>query len=297
MRAFAAFFGLLLLGCAGIAALSYPAWLLVSPHFDFAFHRVATRIGMLIVLVGFVLTARHLKLSNRVALGYDLPARRFWQELARNLLLGVVTMLPVIGMMLWLQLRSRRPEFVFDPGSVAQLARQGLVTGLAVAFIEETFFRGAMFAGIRRDAGALSAIVLTSIVFAALHFVGRYHIDKALVGPGSGLELLAGTFAELGHPAHIADAYLSLFAVGALLGAAREVTGNIAACIGLHAGWVWVISVAGELTVPNTNSPMIWMVSQYDHVVGWLVLAWTIVMGAWLLRHLRGRRAFSPTGP
>ena len=66
MRSFAIFLGLIALGFAGIILLGYPAWLLVSPLLDDPkFSRVASRVGMLILLVGFVFAARHLKVADR----------------------------------------------------------------------------------------------------------------------------------------------------------------------------------------------------------------------------------------
>jgi membrane protease YdiL (CAAX protease family) len=289
MRAFAAFFGLILLGLAGIAALSYPAWLLLSPHFDFPFHRIASRIGMLIVLIGFVLVARRMRLSDRVSLGYGLPWPAFLRETLLSVALGVATMLPVVGAMLLLQLRVLRPDVNLKLVTLAHIALQGIVSGVAVSLIEETFLRGAMHTGIRREAGAVTTILLTSVVFATLHFIGRYHIDAANVGPNSGLDMLAGTFAQLRDPLAILDAFLCLFGVGVVLGMVRELTGNIAACIGLHAGWVWVITLVREASQANDGQPLLWLLSRFDGVVGWLVLAWTVVMGLWLHRHYQGR--------
>ena len=57
MRAFGWFLALILIGLAAIAAFSYPAWLLLHPHFDFPFHRIGERIGMLALLAGLVLAA------------------------------------------------------------------------------------------------------------------------------------------------------------------------------------------------------------------------------------------------
>ena len=62
MRSFAIFLGLIALGLLGIAVLAYPAWELTqSLGLDFKFHRVASRIAMLTLLVGFVLVARRLR--------------------------------------------------------------------------------------------------------------------------------------------------------------------------------------------------------------------------------------------
>ena len=79
---------------------------------------------------------------------------------------------------------------------------------------------------------------------------------------------------------HFIDAFLCLVAVGVLLGMARVYTGNIAASIGLHAGWVAVIYVVKETSKREMDSPLRWMLSDADGFVGWMVLAWTLV-SAW----------------
>ncbi len=72
----------------------------------------------------------------------------------------------------------------------------------------------------------------------------------------------------------------------------RAVTGNIAASMGLHAGWVWVITFLREGTQPNDEHPLrAFLVSQFDGVVGWLVLAWTIVIGVVIYQTLRAQAA------
>src|SRR3979490_2242406 len=99
MRAFAWFLALMALALAAIAVFSYPAWMLLHPYFDFPFHRVGERIGMLALAGGFLLTARRLRLSDRTSLGYGIPRRLFLREMSIGLALGVVTMAAVVGIM------------------------------------------------------------------------------------------------------------------------------------------------------------------------------------------------------
>ena len=289
MRSFAIFLGLIALGLAGIAVFGYPAWELTqSLGFDFKFHRVASRIAMLTLLIGFVLIARRLKVADKASLGYGLPRREFLVQLARGIVLGVLLMLPVLATMVLLDMRELRPGVA--PGTLgwAKLALTGLVTGLVVAFIEETFLRGAMMTAISRESGTVRAIVLTSLVYAATHFIGRYK-DSESIGWGSGLDMLAGTFASFAHPGGILDAFLCLAGVGVLLGLVRARTGHIAACIGLHAGWVAVISVVRETSERNPTGPATWLLSDYDGFIGWMVLGWIVVIGFILARIYRPR--------
>src|ERR1700693_1541724 len=99
MRSFSYFLGLILLGLAAIAVFTYPAWLLLHPHFEFPFHRIGERIGMLALGLGFLITARRSRLSDRTSLGYGLARIAFLREASIGLTLGVITMSAVVGLM------------------------------------------------------------------------------------------------------------------------------------------------------------------------------------------------------
>lgn len=284
MRAFSMFLGLILGALAIGALLAYPGWLLLHPHFDFAFHRIANRVGMLVLLAGFVLLARRLRVSDRTSLGYGLPRSVFLRETGKAILLGAALMLPIMLLMAAVGLRDWEDGVAPTAREWLSLAVNGLSTGIVVALIEETFLRGAMYTAIQRESGAKAAIVLTALVYSSLHFFARVRIAPADVIWTSGFDLLAGTLHTFADPLSIADAFLSLFAVGVLLGAVRQATGSIAACIGLHAGWVWVLQVVRESTVADRTHPASFLLSAFDGVVGWMLLAWTVVVGLALQR-------------
>jgi len=289
MRSAAIFLGLIGLGFAGIILFGYPAWLLVS-SLEPKFSRVATRVGMLIVLVGFVFVARRTKVADRQSLGFGLPAREFTREVAAAFLLGVLLMLPAVGAMLLFGMRTLEPGVALGIPDLLVLLLDGIVSGLIIALIEETFLRGAMQTAITRESGAALAIGLTSVLYAAFHFVsGRYHVAPEDVGFYSGLHMLGVVLKGFTEPALIVDSFLCLTAVGVLLGIVRALTGNIAACIGLHAGWVMVIYVLRQITIPNPDSAAAWMLGNYDGFIGWMVLAWTPVIG-WILYLWYARR-------
>lgn len=289
MRTFAWFLLLIVFSLACMAAFTYPAWLLLHPHFSFPFHRIGERIGMLGFLLGFVLIARRLRLADRASLGFAAPRRRYIRELALALVIGAITMCAVVGSMAALGLLDWQEASRYGAGALAALIAKRLLSGLAVGLIEETALRGAMYAGIARESGALTAIVLTSIVFAFTHFLGVFHIPPAAVTPWSGLALLGGTLRAFDHPLAIADAFLCLTAVGAVLALVRSITGNTAASWGLHAGWVWVMLVVHALAQPNRSAPLQFLLSRHDGFTGWLVLAWTVPLGWGLARFYRSR--------
>src|SRR5215475_5837361 len=104
MRAFGWFMLLMAIALAAVALFTYPAWLLLHPHFDFPFHRIGERIGMLALLVGFILVARRAGLSDKQSLGYGLPRAHSIREMLLALALGVVTMAAVVAIMTMLGL-------------------------------------------------------------------------------------------------------------------------------------------------------------------------------------------------
>jgi membrane protease YdiL (CAAX protease family) len=284
MRAFVLFFGLMLAALASIAAFTYPAWLLLHPHFDFPFHRIGERIGMLALVIGFVIVARRVGLANKRSIGYDLARPLFVREMLVGLGLGVIGMAAIVAIMTALGLLDWTEASSVTGGRLTRIALNRLASGLAVGFIEETMLRGVMFAAIQRESGTRAAILLTSIIYSAVHFLASYHIAADQVTPFSGLDLLAGTLHWFATPLAMADAFICLFAVGMVLALIRARTGNIAACVGLHAGWVWVMLAAHELTKPVRDQPLSFLLSQFDGFVGWLVFVWTVLMGVVLVR-------------
>ena len=297
MRAFAIFLVLILVALASIGVLTYPAWLLLHPHFDFPFHRIGERIAMLIGLIGFLILAPRMRLGDRASLGYGLPGRRFLGELGRGLLGGVVTMLVIVGVMAALGLRDWHKLGGLDAAAIAKIIGGALGSGLVVALIEETALRGIIFTGIQRESGTTVAVVLTSLVYSATHFFAKHHIDAAQVTPSSGWDLLAGTLHTFADPMAMADAFLTYAAVGVILASLRANTGHIASCMGLHAGWVWVMLAVTGVSEPVRDLPLSFLLSQTDGFVGWLVFLWTLVIGVPLVRYYSRRSVTPPQAP
>jgi len=278
MRALAWFVGLILLALAAMAALTYPVWHWLAPHFGFPFHRVGDRIGLAAIVIGFVLVARHLHLADRKSLGYGVRWPIFLRELATGFAIGAPLMALIVAVMVALHLRLWKSGVSIDATAVLRLAGIGLLRGVAVALIEETLLRGAMFTGIARESGPRVAVLVTALIYAATHFIAHTDIPASQASWHSGLTMLAGALHQLAHPLAIGDAYLSLFAVGVALAMVRALTGHIGACMGLHASWVWVITFVRETSVANRANPLSFLLSQFDGVVGWLVLGWTLAL-------------------
>ncbi len=65
----------------------------------------------------------------------------------------------------------------------------------------------------------------------------------------SGFWLVGQIFAEFGNPLFILSQFVTLFAVGWILGAARLRTNSLWLSIGLHCGWVFGLKLFSKLTL------------------------------------------------
>ncbi len=94
-------------------------------------------------------------------------------------------------------------------------------------------------------------------------------------------QVFASTFASPWQWRNL-DSFVALLLVGIFLGLVRRRTGHIGWCIGLHAGWVFVIQVARALTADDPTAPLAWLTGDYDGIIGWLAAVWIGALALWL---------------
>lgn len=286
MRAFAWFVGAILLAGLIGAVLAYPLYELTSSFASWAFHRVASRVAMLVLIAELVWVCRHLQLTSKRDFGYGLPFSRFIRV---SLLWGAIGM-ATAGAGAWFllstHLRVLTPEFAPGAGSFARIFLIGLSSGIAVALLEETVMRGAMHTAVERESGPWAAALLIAPLFAVVHFFAKARIAPEDVGWGSGFTLLAHSFAPLAQPALVFDSFLSWLIVGLILSLTRVLTGNIAVAIGLHAGWVIVLRMLQEATTSGQAPSFALWVGRFDGLLGFWLLPWGVCIAAalWLTR-------------
>jgi hypothetical protein len=240
---------------------------------DWQFHKVAGRLWQLLMLAGIVVAVRRLGLRGHADWGYGLPRARFLRQAGAGFLFGIATMLPMTFVIVALGIRNPLPDF--DAAMLVSGIAAGALTGLVVAFVEETFFRGLMFRAVLRESGPAIAIWSTAILYAAIHFFARAKIAHAELAWDSGIALLGSSLARFADPATIADAFITLAMVGLLLGLVRHWTGSIAAGIGLHMGWVCVIKATSVVTRHDAAAHWSFLVSDFDGFTGWMVAGWS----------------------
>jgi len=283
MPVFLAFTAFLAASLILAAALYYPVFLGISSLAEVPAHKILTRVGMLIAAGFLIYLLRHFALANRSALGYGLARPRFVRRLLTGWIWGIATMAIPFLLLLALGVRELQPDPV-DTARITKALVGGLLGGLAVGFIEETFFRGALYSGMRRRTGLWQTALFSALLFAALHFIRPQPFPPGeVIGWTSGFSLLAGAFDAYSGVA-MWDSFVALVTVGILLTLVRALDGSIALAVGLHAGWVLVIKLGKTMTVGVKDSPLAYLTGTYDHVIGWLVTGWLVLLIAAIWR-------------
>lgn len=183
---------------------------------------------------------------------------------------------------------------VFGPHPKAhpwpQIALGALVSALAVAFLEEFFFRGCVLGLALQTSPRKAALAFSAVFFAAVHFL-KPPEHLPLPGPvtwTSGFWLMGQIFAQFGNPVFILAEFSTLFLVGWVLAEARLKTHSLWAGIGLHAGWVFGIKLYGGLTtrIMGLESTLPWIGKDLKSGLAALVVVGLtgLILRGWLAR-------------
>lgn len=272
MRVTALFFLYLLLCFSIAAALTEP--IMATGWIDQPPHRVMGRLAQLLILIGLWPLLRWLELRSREALGFASPRSMIYRSIRVGWVSGVAMLAALAVAIILLRVRLLDPidtELYWD---LAERLPKALLGGLLIGLLEELFFRGVLFQAIRRHGRATKAIVLSALLYAVLHFMKP---DSIPAGAEFGwtqawqmyLSALTGPFAL-----ENLDSLAALFAAGCLLALIRERMGHIGWCIGLHAGWIFVIQMLREASSNNDASSLAFLTGSYDGVIGWLAVGW-----------------------
>ena len=152
-------------------------------------------------------------------------------------------------------------------------------TAVVVGTLEEILFRGGIFGGLRRVLYWPFALLISSAIYALVHFLQRVELAGPVVW-SSGLVLLPhklGGFADF-HA--LVPGFFNLLLAGMLLGLAYQRTGNLYFSIGLHAGWIFWLKIYSQLTVQAPQAAT-WFWGTGKMTDGWLAffaLAATLVV-------------------
>jgi membrane protease YdiL (CAAX protease family) len=235
--------------------------------------KLIIRITQLSLLLSIFPAMAYLKL-NKQDLGFS-PRPEFLKQLPIGFGLGLITLLPVFIILYILGINIIDEAQPWAIGLAVKKILISLLLALLIAVVEESVFRGMLLAGLKKNLPTLAAVLLSSTYFAALHFLdSKTAIPAQDFNLFSGFILLADAFANVVNPHHL-SAFLSLLAVGVFLAVLRtQAKQSLGLCIGCHAGWVWQIKMSGSLFNTDKKSEYLYLVSDYNHVVGPLVTGW-----------------------
>jgi membrane protease YdiL (CAAX protease family) len=273
------------------ALLSFPLYLLLQIFTDIPFHKVTSQLSSLLGLVFIFLYLKFNNILNRTTAGFNLTQIAIAHEVFNGALLGMVIMFVLIIVFLTLGVHEPEPELDFTLKFVMVMLIKAILAGVMVALIEETLYRGAMLGGLSRTTNMPAAIIASSMIYSAVHFIKYPQVTAdAEIGWATGLELLSGAFSRFQDPA-IIDSFLALFAFGVLLALVRLNKGNIIQCMGIHAGVVMAIKIIGDMTDYVPGNQYEYMVNRYDHLLGYLAFVWLLLIIAVYYRFFfRSRR-------
>ena len=284
MRATTLFF-LYMLACLTLAALlTWP--LMLSGWLELEPQRLMGRLAQVAMLAGLWWMLRWQGLADRQSVGLGVDRRTLLRTVTSGWLIGAAMLATLVAALLLLGVRVPEP---LGPGLVTSLVEKAvaaLIGGLLIGLLEELFFRGALFSAIRRRAGVAPATFWSALLYAAVHFMKPHGLPaEASYGWAANWQIFASTFTGLLQWQNL-DSFVALMLAGVLLALVRERTGHIGWCIGLHAGWVFVIQLARRTTDGNDESALAFLAGSYDGVIGWLGAVWIglIIMLWWRSR-------------
>ena len=260
------------------ALLTWPVYEVLQWFTEVRFNKLMSHVITLCAFVFIFLLLRYYKSLDRDTIGFrvrtsDIPAPLLHGIVAGILIMGVLEIL-----LYGLGVHKTEPELQPGTGFFLLLTLKAIVSGIVVAILEETLYRGALLGFLLRKTGILFAVLLSSVIYSAVHFLSFPAVaESAGIHLMTGIILLPQAFVRFSDPA-ILEAFLALTMFGILLSLLRIHNGNIVQCIGLHAGVVIAIKYIKELTDYAYGNQYAVLVSSFDHLLGYLALFWLTVL-------------------
>lgn len=269
------------------AVFAYPLFALLQAVgvTDVPVQKVTSRVCKLSAVFGLWPLLKIYGINTRASWGFDFTLKRGARQCLNGFFLGVLSMLVVAVLLFALDLRifsSPTP----DSNEIAEILLSAALSGLLVALVEETWFRGALFSLLAHRGGVVLAIALTALLYALVHFVRPdLSVPDDQASWASGFHVVANFFNQYGAPRIIGPLF-ALTAAGVLLAMVRQRTGSIAVCVGLHTGWVVVIKSVTKTSYLNVESSWAVLASGYDGVTSYL--AFVFLSGLCIAYYLIG---------
>ena len=257
---------------------------------DIKFHKIPTYCSLLIALLSSLYYLKYYSSLFTDKAYEGAPGRSLLQNFSLGLIAGISILVIVELILLTLGVHQADPDLHPDLVLILKRLVAAFISGLVVALIEETIYRGALFSGLAKHSNIVIAVIVSSLIYAAVHYI-NYRVLPAGVTVGwlTGIEMLPKAFYRLSDPA-IIDSFITLFTLGLLLALIRWRTGSLVQTIGLHAGIVTTYKLTTYLTDYRQGNSYDFLINKYDHQLGSLatmifcfaiVLYWYAVVRPW----------------
>jgi len=278
MRTVVSFFILVSLVITLSPLLAYPVHLILGNFVDYPFHKLVSHVTMLCGLISSGFYLKYHQMYSRQSFGFSSLKKKFLGNLLQGILAGILALALLNLFLLLFGVHQIKPNLDYFWSNLFLIIIKAILAGLVIGFIEESIFRGALFSGLYKKTGAVVTVTLTSLVYAAVHFLKYRALPEGTeITWVTGMEILPEAFFRFSDP-NIIDHFLTLLVLGVLLSMVRIRNGNIAMCIGIHAGIVMTMKVTGRFSDYMPGSQFDFLVNRYDHMLGYLSLVWLLVL-------------------
>jgi len=253
------------------------------------FSRYVNRSLLAIALIGLWPLVKNLDFHSLQEIGIVRP-RGQWKKLGAGFALGFVSLAIVAG--LSFAFHARQLNSRHSGGEIFQKLLGAAAAALVIAILEEILFRGAVFGALRKVFHWTFALVLSSMIYAILHYFESVRTTDTVTWL-SGLQLLPLMLRNLGNLHAVIPGFFNLTLVGILLAWAYQRTGNLYFSVGLHMGWIfWVKAYAFTTSMPPTADKWLWGSGRMAIVNGWValpILFGTLLVFVWKTSNIERR--------
>jgi len=226
-------------------------WSVAEKLGQYPFHRYFNRAIMLVAFVGLFWVARALGVRRWA----DIGVRRQtggWRDCGLGFGAGFISIGTLAALAVLFGGQTLKPDLSGEV--IVKVIGKALATGLIVGVLEEIFFRGGAYGGMRRGMAVMPALLVSSFIFSIVHFLKPTPVaNDYVVHAWSGFELLA----TCGQNSFNLPYFITLLLAGVVLGWAYEKTGAVWLPIGLHAGWVFGLQLNPRLFA-GTDATVAW---------------------------------------
>lgn len=178
------------------------------------------------------------------------------RDLLKFLLLGMVS----LGLVVAFQsvILDPQPRSIAGVANLIEVMLAALAGGLLIGWLEESIFRGMVLRMFYSATKPIPAVILSALVFAAVHFksvpdgIGEpYHWYSGILVAGyQSVSVLLNVEAI---------DFLNLFLAGIVLNLVFLRTGSLVGCMGMHAGWVLVRNTWTKVAdIPESGLTQFW---------------------------------------